>query len=82
MKTEKSVTLGVGEGSKETTQPSSLQVYENQRSGKRSGFQSRKPNNQDKSGGSGGKPQTSSKSKNEPGNQSRLEQFGGSKQAR
>ena len=68
MKTEKSVSLGVSEGSKETTQSSPLQVYGNQRSGKRLGFQSRKPNSQDKSGGSGGKPQTDSKRKNGPGN--------------
>ena len=55
---------------------------ENQQRGRRLGFQSRKPNNQHKTGGSGGKPQTGSKRKNEPGNQSQLEQFGGSKQAR
>ena len=68
MKTEKSVGLGVGDGSKEMTQPSPLQVYGNQRSGRRLGFQSRKPNSQDKSGGSGGKPQIGSKRKNGPGN--------------
>ena len=44
MKTEKSVSLGVGEGSKEIVQLSPLQVYGNQRSGKRLGFSSRKPN--------------------------------------
>ena len=43
MNTEKNVSLGVSEGSKETTQPSPLQVYRNQRSGRRLGFQSRKP---------------------------------------
>ena len=68
MKTENSVSLSVDEGSKETTQPSPLQVYGNQRSGRRSGFQSRKPNRQDKSSGSSGKPQTGSKRKNGPGN--------------
>ena len=40
-----------------------------------------KPNNQDKIGGSGGKPQTGGKRKNGPRNQGRLEQFEGSKQA-
>ena len=55
IKTENSVSLGVGEGLKETTQPTPLQVYRNQRSGRILGLQSRKPNSQDKSGGSGGK---------------------------
>ena len=73
MKTKKSVSLGIGEGLKETTQPSPLQVYGNQRSDRRLGFQSRQPNSQDKSGGSGGKPQTGGKMKNGLGNQGRLE---------
>ena len=38
MKTKKNVNMGAGEGLKETTQPSPLQVYENQRSGRRLGF--------------------------------------------
>ena len=56
MKTEKNVSMGTGERLKEAIQPSPLQVYGNQQSGRRLGFQSRKPNNQDKTGGSGGKP--------------------------
>ena len=68
MKTEKNVNMGASKGLKETTQPSPLQVYGNQRSGKRLAFQSRKPNNQDNTGGSSGKPQTGSKRKNGPGN--------------
>ena len=79
MKTEKNVSLSTGEGLKEATQPSPLQVYGNQRSGRRLGFQSRKPNSQNKSGGSSGKPQISSKRKNGPGKQGRLEQFRGGK---
>ena len=82
MKTEKSVNLGAGEGLKEATQPIPLQVYGNRRGDKRLGFQSRKLNRQNKSGRSSGKPQIGSKRKNRPGNQGRLEQFGGGKQAR
>ena len=82
MKTEKKVNLSANEGLKETTQPNKSQVYRNQRGGRRLGFQWRKPINQDKSSGSGGKYQTGGKRKNGPGNQGQLEQFGGSKQAR
>ena len=42
----------------------------------------RRPNNQNKPGGSGGKPQTGGKKKSGPGNQGRLEQLGAGKQAR
>ena len=38
MKTKKSVNLGASEGLKEAIQPSPLQVYGNQRSGRRLGF--------------------------------------------
>ena len=55
MKTENRVSLSAGEGLKDTTQPHQSQVYGKQRGGERSWFQSRKPNNQDKSSGSGGK---------------------------
>ena len=44
-------------------QPSLLQVVGNQRSGGRFGFQARRPNNQNKSSGSGGKPPTGDKRK-------------------
>ena len=54
MKTEKNVNMGTGEGLKEAIQLSPLQVYGNQRSGRRLGSQSRKPNNQDKTSRSGG----------------------------
>ena len=67
MKTEKNVNVSASEGLKEVIQPSPLQVY-NQRSGRRLGFQSRKSNNQDKTGGYSGKPQSGGKRKSEPGN--------------
>ena len=38
VKTEKNVNMGTSEGLKEATQPSPLQVYGNQRSGRRLGF--------------------------------------------
>ena len=82
MKTEKNMNMGIGEGPKEMTQSSPLQVYQNQQSGRRLRFQSRKPNSQDKVGGLGGKPQTGGKRKNGTRNQGRPEQFRGSKQAR
>ena len=75
MKTEKNVNLSAGEGLKGTVQLSPLQVYENQKSGRRLGFQSRKPNNQDKTGRTGGKSHTGGKRKNGPRNYGRLEQF-------
>ena len=65
---EKNVTIGADEGLKETRQSSPLRMYGNQRSGRRLGIPSSKPNSQDKSGGSGGKPQIDSKKKNRPGN--------------
>ena len=68
MKIEKNVNLSAGEGMQGTVQSSPLQVYVNQQSGIRLGFQSRKPNNQDKIGGSGGKSQTGGKRKNGPRN--------------
>ena len=67
MKTEKNVNVSASKGLKEVKQPSPLQVY-NPRSGGRLGFQSRKSNNQDKTGGSGGKPQSDGKRKNGPRN--------------
>ena len=82
IKTEKNVNMGTGEGVKETIQQSPLQVYGSQRSGRRLGLQSRKPNNQDKTDELGGKPQTNGRRKNGLGNQGRLEQFRGSKQGR
>ena len=69
MKTKKKVNLSTSEGLKETTHPNQSQVYGNQRGGRRLGFQSRKPNNQDKSSGSSGKYQTGGKRKNGPENQ-------------
>ena len=63
MKTEKNINLSASEGLKEKTQPNQPQVYRNQRDGRRLGFQSRKPNNQDKLGGSGGKHQMGGKRK-------------------
>ena len=55
MKTEKNVNVSASEGLKEVIQPSPLQVY-NPRSGRRFGFQIKKPNSQGKSGGSSEKP--------------------------
>ena len=82
MKTEKNVNVTTSERLKEVLQLSLLQVVGNQQSGRRFRFQTRKPNNQDRSGGSGGKPQIGGKRKSGPGNQGRPEQFGGSKRAR
>ena len=82
MKTDKGLSLGTGVGQKEVLQPSPLQIVGNQRSGRRFGFQARRPNNQNNPGGSSGKPQTGGKRKSEPGNQSRPEQLGPDKQAR
>ena len=73
MKTEKNMNLSAGEGSKEVLQPRPLQVVGNQQSGRRFRFQTRKPNSQDKSGGSSGKPQTGGKRKSGLGNQGRPE---------
>ena len=56
MKTYKGLNLGTGSAKKEVLQPSSLQIMGGQRSGGRFGFQMRRPSNQNKSGGSGGKP--------------------------
>ena len=66
-KTDKSLSLGTGDGSKEVLQLSPLQIVGNQRSGRRFGFQTRKPNNQDKTGGSSGTPQTEGKRKTSQG---------------
>ena len=75
------MSLGAGDGSKEVLQPSPLQIMGNQRSGKRYRFQTRKPNNQDRRGGSSGKPQTGGKKRSRLGNQGQPEQLRGSKQA-
>ena len=72
-KTNKGLSLGTGGGQKEVLQPSPLQMVRNQCSGGRFGFQAKRPNNQNKSGGSGGKPQTGGKRKSRPENQGRLE---------
>ena len=82
MKTNKGLSLGTSGGQKEVLQQSPLQIVGNQRSGGRFGFQARRPNNQNKPGGSSGKPQTRGKRKSGPGNQGRPEQFRGGKQAR
>ena len=55
------------------------QIHGNQRGGGRLGFQSKKPNNQDKSSGSVGKRQIGGKKKNRLGNQGRSDYFEGSK---
>ena len=55
--TENKVNLSADEGLKETTQQHQSQGYRNQRGGGKLEFQSRKPNNQDKSSGSGRKHQ-------------------------
>ena len=49
-----------------------FQIHGNQRGGRRLEFQLRKPNNQDKSNGSGRKHHTGGKRKNGLGNQGRL----------
>ena len=82
VKTDKGSSLGTGGGQKEVLQPSPLQIVVNQRGGGRFGFQARRPNNQNKPGGFGGKPQTGGKRKSGPGSQSRPEQLGAGKQAR
>ena len=55
-KMEKGLSLGASGAQKEVLQPSPLQIVGNQRSGGRFGFQPRRPNNQNKPGGSEGKP--------------------------
>ena len=75
MKTDKGLSLGIGSGQKEVLQPSSLQIMGGQHSGGRFGFQTRKPNNQNKSSESSGKPQIRGKRKSGPGNQGRSEQL-------
>ena len=55
-KTDKGLSLGIGGGQKEVLQPSPLQIVGNQHSGGRFRFQTRRPNNQNKFGGFGGKP--------------------------
>ena len=80
-KTDKGLSLGTGGGQKEVLQPSPLQIVGNQRNGGRFGFQTRRPNNQNKFGGSGGKPQTGGKRKSGLRNQGRPAQFEGGKQA-
>ena len=72
MKTKKNVNVSTSEGLKEVIQPSPLQVY-NPQSGKRFGFQTRKPYSQGKLGRSSRKPQTEGKRKSGPGNQDRPE---------
>ena len=68
MKTKNRVNPSAGEELKETTQPNQSQVCQNQRGDGRLGFQSKRPNNQDKSSEFGGKRQTGGKRKNGPGN--------------
>ena len=63
MKTDKSMSLSMSNGQKEVLQPSPLQAVANQRSGRKFGFQPRKPNNQDRMGGPNGKPQVGGKRK-------------------
>ena len=75
------MSLGIGDGLKEMLQPGSLQVVGNQRSGRRFGFQTRKPNSQDKSSGSSRKPQIGGKRNSGLGNQGQPEQLEGSKWA-
>ena len=65
------MSLGIGEELKEVLQPSPLEVIGSQQSGKRLGFQIRKPNSQGMSSGHGGKSQIGGKRKNGLGNQSR-----------
>ena len=72
MKTKKNVNVSASEGLKEVIQSSPFQVY-NPRSGRRFGFQTRKPNSQDRSGESSGKPQTGGETKSGLGNQSQPE---------
>ena len=55
MKTEKKVNLSASEGLNKMKQSNPSQMYGNRQGGGRSGFQPKKPNNQDKSRGSGGK---------------------------
>ena len=80
-KTDKSLSLGTSSEQKEVLQPCPLQIVGSQRGGGRFGFQTRRPNNQDRFGGVSGKPQIRGKRKSGLGNQGRSEQFGGNKQA-
>ena len=80
MKTEKKVIPSTDEGSNEMTRANQFQMHGNQRGGGKFGFQPKKPNNQDKSGGSGGRRQMGGKRKNGSGNQGQNGQFGGRKQ--
>ena len=79
-KMNKGLSLGTGGGQKEVLQPSPLQMVGNQLSGGRFGFQARRPSNQNKPGGSSGKPQTGGMRKSGPGSQGRPEQLGAEKQ--
>ena len=78
-RTDKSLSFGTSSGQKEVLQPGPLQIMGSQRGGERFGFQTRRPNNQDKSGAPSGKPQTGGKRKSGPGNQGRPKQFRGGK---
>ena len=79
---KKNVSLGTSSGSKEVLRLSPLQVMGSQRSGKKFGFQIRKPNSEGMSSGYSGKSQIEGKRKSGLGNQSRPGQFGENKQAR
>ena len=70
--TRKNVSMGIGRGQKDVFQTSSLQIVENQRGGRRFGFQERRPNTQERSSGFSGKPQIGGKRKSGQGNQDQL----------
>ena len=82
VKTDKSLNLSTGSAQKEVLQLSPLQMVGDQCSGGRFGFQSRRPNNQNKPGGPSGKPQTGGKRKSGPGSPGRPKLLGARKQAR
>ena len=66
--TKRNVNSGTSDGLKEVIRPSQLQVVRSQRSGKRFGFQTRKPKSQDRPSGYGGKSQIGGKRKSGQGN--------------
>ena len=66
--TKRNVSSGTGDGLNEVLQPSPLQVMGSQQSGKRFGFQTRKPKSQDRPSGYGGKSQIGGKRKSGQGN--------------
>ena len=74
-KTKKNVSLGINKELKEVLRPSPPQVTGSQQSGKRLGFQIRRPNSHSMFSGCGGKSHIGHKRKSGLGNQDQTRQF-------